>query len=94
MITELYVIHDITAEVYSQPFHAGNAQVAKRTIAKMVGTPGSTIHDNPEDYRLYKLGEYDDESAAITTLDKPLYICRASDFSQLQPNRDPEDQLP
>lgn len=82
MLLSIFVLHDITAEVYTSPFFTSGQSVAKRTLKNMVETPGSTIYTNPEDFRLYEIGIYDDSTGTIDLYEEKLYVCRASDFAQ------------
>ena len=79
MLKNMYVIHDITAEVYTDPFLGVNDQTAIRTCQNLVQNPGTTFYDNSEDFRLYKIGTYNEETAAIST-HNPVLIVRLSDL--------------
>lgn len=74
-----YVLHDITSETHTYPFFASNNQVAKRITQNMVKQPGSIIYDNPEDFRLYCIGTYDDATALFEHCEKQ-FICRANEL--------------
>lgn len=79
MKLSIYALHDITAECYSLPMFIHNDNLAKRAVLSMANTPGTTISENPEDFRLYRIGEFDDSDASFSPC-KPEYICRASDL--------------
>lgn len=79
MLKQIYVIHDITAEVYTDPFYGINDQVAIRTCQNLVHNPGTTFYENPEDFRLYNIGLYNEEKAEIQTYE-PRLIVRLSDL--------------
>lgn len=90
MLTSIYVLHDITAESHTYPFFAHNDQIATRSVSNMVNQPGSTVYDNPEDFRLYRIGTYNDENALIENTERT-FIVRASDLvkkTTLLPNLD------
>lgn len=77
---KIYAIHDITAEIYTTPFYAVNDATAARIFANARSTPGTSIFDNPEDFRLYRIGSYDEQTGNI--IPEPFeLICRASDYS-------------
>lgn len=91
MQIDSYAVHDITAETFTFPFFAHNEKIAIRILHNMVKTPGTSLHDNPEDFRLYKIGFYDDQNGRFTSCD-PEYIVRASDLvTRSLPGVDNED---
>lgn len=79
MIHQIFTIHDITAEVHTQPFFGINDAVAVRSCANLVQNPGTTFYDNPEDFRLYHIGSFNDENCQFTQTEKRL-IVRLSDL--------------
>lgn len=76
----IYAIHDITAECFTQPFYAVNNATASRILSNVVSTPGSSIYDNPEDFRLYRIGQFDEQNGQILPLQDFELISRASDY--------------
>lgn len=76
----IYAIHDITAEVYTTPFYAINNATALRILCKAVRTPGTSIFDNPEDFRLYSIGSYNEQTGEIIPHVVFELIGRASDY--------------
>nr|QJB20931.1 MAG: nonstructural protein [Microvirus sp.] len=82
MILEIYAIHDIASESYSQPFYAYNDAIATRTVGNAVKQPGTSFHDNPEDFRLYHIGSYDDNLGLIQPTNQR-FVIRLSDLASL-----------
>ena len=80
MKTQVYVIHDITAGIYTTPFYALNNQTALRTFAGVVNEPGSTIYQKPGDFRLYRIGSYEDTDASLEIYKDLEYIGHGIDF--------------
>lgn len=78
---KIYAIHDITAEVFTSPFYAINDATASRIFANAVRAPGSSIYDNPEDFRLYCIGVYNEQTGDILPHEKHEFISRASDYA-------------
>lgn len=70
----VYTIKDIKAEVFGNPFYSANDQTAKRSLDQASKDPNTTICQYPEDFVLYKLGQWDDETATLSTLDTPFYL--------------------
>lgn len=50
---------------------------AERDFKTLVNTPDTLPNRNPEDFDLYELGSYDDETGKITALDTPQHIVKA-----------------
>lgn len=64
---------------YLQPSFDLNDAVALRNFeaAILQVRPGNLLHTNPEDYALYKLGDFDSDSGVITPM-SPLQIATGS----------------
>ena len=61
MRTQLYSVYDTIAAVFNKPFTEHNDESAKRAF-----TNSASEQPNINDYALYHLGEYDDNSGVIT----------------------------
>lgn len=68
MITPLFAVYDSKALTFSQPFVQHNADTAKRAFAQSANTPGNNIYENPEDFSLIEIGEYNDELGETNSL--------------------------
>ena len=79
MIHQIFTIHDITSELYTQPFFGINDAVATRSCANLVQNPGTTFYDNPEDFRLYHIGTFNDENLEIVQ-STPRLVVHLSDL--------------
>jgi len=69
MIHQMYVILDNKSAIYNKPFFFINDAVAIRAAQDLLDQPDHEIAKHPEDYTMFKLGTYDDETAFITTND-------------------------
>lgn len=67
METSLYSVYDSKARVYGHPFHAANDAVAVRMFADVCNDPDTTINKHPEDFILFKMARFDDQTGEITT---------------------------
>lgn len=83
MKTEIYTIFDTKAKIYNKPFHQVNEAVALRTATDLANDSNSEIAKSPEDYILFYLGNYDDQSAQFE-LCEPKSICK---FHELVKNK-------
>lgn len=75
MQTEIYTIYDTKAQIYNKPFHQQNKAVALRTATDLANDPNSEIAKNPEDYIMFYLGTYDDQTAKHD-LTEPEVLCK------------------
>lgn len=74
MKTGLYAVYDTKGSFYFPPFCAGNDELAIRSILTMVLEGKTNISRFPEDYQIFRLGEFDDQSSKILSNDQPQYI--------------------
>lgn len=61
---------------FSCPFTASNEAVAKRQFSGCVNSVGNVIHDYPEDFQLWDVGEFDTESGNLLP-SPPMFIVDA-----------------
>ena len=60
-------IYDTATEAYMRPFTAQSEGQALRMFEDEVKRPDSEIGKHPEHYQLYKIGEFQDHNAEITS---------------------------
>lgn len=89
MKTQMYVIWDSKARVYHKPVHFHNDELALRAARNLVSDGDNEIRRNPEDFTLFHVGEYDDETASLQPSDKQRILCR---FHEIQIPLELEDQ--
>lgn len=77
MQLKMYAIRDAKAELFRQPFCKLTHGEAERDFKTLVNDEQSQVNKYPEDYDLYYLGVYDDNSGKLTTLDTPEHIIKA-----------------
>jgi len=78
MIQNAYSIKDAKANVFSAPFFSINDKTAQRSFEQATNDPNTTINKNPEDFSLYRLGNFNDQSGEIYPEKQPYYISTAS----------------
>lgn len=81
-ILMLYGVYDTKAGRYFPPFLNDNDQTAMRAFRSMATGDESVIAQNPEDYKLMRLGDFDPNDGQIDALDQPSHVCDAMDFFQ------------
>lgn len=69
----IFTIFDKKAVAYNQPFYYHQKGQAIRALQDNVAQVDSPISKHPEDYALYKIGEFDDQSGEISST-KPEFI--------------------
>ena len=70
MKIKAYAVYDNKAEAFMQPFFSGNAGLAIRTFADNAKNPESIWNRHPNDFCLYEIGEYDENSGELINYDQ------------------------
>lgn len=78
MILKIFSIRDSKGEVYNQPFFKKTHGEAERDFTTLVKDQKSTVALYPEDFDLYFIGEYDDNSGTLKPLDTPQHVLKAA----------------
>lgn len=77
MMLKIYSIRDAKAEVFNTPFFQKTHGEAERNFRTICNDDKSTVNKYPDDYDLYYLGDYDDNSGKLSPLDTPQHIIKA-----------------
>jgi len=77
MTQKVFAIRDQKAEVFNRPFFNKTHGEAERNFRELVNDKENLVGKYPEDYDLYYLGDYDDSTGLIKTLDTPQHIIKA-----------------
>lgn len=77
---DLYAIYDAATGWYGIPMAQDNDTVAMRSFAHEAMKPDSIWNSHPQDFVLYKVGEYSCKTGQIIPYDTPERICCAKDF--------------
>lgn len=65
----ILAVRDIVANVYGQPFAAANIGAAIRDFGDQCTVGEGFLAKHPEDFELYKIGVYDDETGTLEQTD-------------------------
>lgn len=65
MIQFIYSIHDNKANAYLPPFYLHNKNMAIRSFSDCVNEQDHPFNKHPEDYSLWELGEFHDDTGEI-----------------------------
>ena len=68
MNIRIYTIRDAKAECYLPPFTFRTDGEAVRAFDDSVQKPGTALHDHPEDFFLYRVGCFNQESGKVEPL--------------------------
>ena len=73
-------VKDRAVDAYNRPIYVPTVGVAIRSFTDEVNRKDSELSNHPEDYDLYELGVWDDQTATYTPLETPRVITRAQDI--------------
>lgn len=73
-------IFDTQMKAYMRPFFVQAVGAAVRNFGDEVGNKESPMNRHPEDYLLFELGHFSEESGQLVSLDVPRLIARALDY--------------
>ena len=79
MNLNIYSIRDLKIEAYSQPFYSHTHGSALRAFADHVNEAGSAPNKHPEDFALFHLGTFNDQTGEITG-QQPRHIGEAIEY--------------
>lgn len=77
---KVFSIRDAKAEYFTPPFFKKTHGEAERDFKTVAKDPQSTISKFPEDFDLYYIGDYDDQTGLIKSLDTPKHVMKAAHF--------------
>lgn len=78
MVKKIYAIRDSKAECFHNPFYQSTHGEAERAFRTAVADEKTTLNQYPEDFDLYYLGEYDDNTGKMMALDTPQHVIKAA----------------
>lgn len=76
MIYQVFSVKDSKAAAFALPFFLPRMEVALRSFRDAVRNPEHDMHKHPEDYALYCLGEFNDETGELLKVE-PVLVARA-----------------
>jgi len=75
-MVKIFAIRDKKADSYMVPFFQHNAPLAMRSVAGAMMDDTTSLAQYPDDFDLYELGTYDDQSGELVGR-APQFICSA-----------------
>jgi len=82
---KIFTIYDSKAEAYLTPFFLKTNALAIREFETVSNQPESNFCKYPEDYTLFLLGEYSEETAIFTMEKTAVPLGKAIEFQHNQP---------
>jgi hypothetical protein len=88
MVLKMYSVYDQKAEVFNPPFFQNTHGQAERSFRQTVSDEKTMMNKYPEDYDLYYLGEYDDNTGKFNPLASPEHQLKAIQLVQEKEKRE------
>lgn len=85
MTQYVYNVKDTKSEYFLTPFHVAKEEMAMRNIRAAVFDDEHPFGKNPQDFDLYYLGEFDDNTGIFEMLDSPKHICKLDSLRPVAP---------
>ena len=79
MRSKLFSIHDVKAGAYLPPFWLPTIEMARRSFADCVNMETHAFAKHPEDYTLFHVGDFDDETGRLEPVE-PVSFGNGVDF--------------
>lgn len=73
-------VYDVATETFARPFYVTHTAQAVRSFTDEVNREDSEISRHPQDYELWEMGNFDDQTGAMNS--NPVRICRAIDLKK------------
>lgn len=83
MKLSVYSVYDVKASCYSRPHFLSNDNLALRSFGDAVADKSTGLYLHVEDYKLFKVGVFDDIQGVFESFVVPEFIANASDFISL-----------
>jgi len=80
MQLKMYSVRDAKAEVYNAPFYKRSHGEAERDFLNAIRDDKNPNSKFPEDFDLFYLGEYNDQTGLVTPLNTPQHVVKAVDL--------------
>lgn len=77
---KIYAVYDSKAELYQSMMVQKNKGSAIRGFAQAINTEGNYLNQNPEDFTLFELAEWDEDHGTITPHTTKLSCGLATEF--------------
>lgn len=86
MTLKIFAIYDAKTEAYHQPFFLQTKGQAIRAFSDAANDPKTEFSRHPEDYTLFEIGEYDDQTGSVHNLTVNLALGSALELQSRSKN--------
>lgn len=90
MTYEMYTLYDSCSQSYNNPFYFLNDNIAKRAAIDLLKRGETEISNHPEDFTMFKIGQYDPQTAEITIYDTKIPLIRMHELAANLPAEEPQ----
>ncbi len=80
MMIKVFTIHDSKANAYLPPFFMNQEGQAIRTFTDCINSPKHQFSHHPQDYTLFTIGEFNDQTAGFTYKAAPISLGNGVEF--------------
>lgn len=80
MKLKVYTVYDSKTEAYIQPFYMQAKGQAIRSFTELVQDEKHAFGKHPEDYTIFELGDYDDQTSKFDLYDTPVSLGVGHEF--------------
>lgn len=85
MIKQIFSLYDKKGQIYTTPFFFSQVGEATRALDGIVNNGQTQVSQYPDDFAMYKIGEFDDVSGKFKPCDVPEFIAEASQYKNPLP---------
>lgn len=82
-----FAVRDIKASGFAHPFFATTEGLARRSFADWCNDPNTPLSRHPEDYQLFQVGYFDDETGQLTSTNTPELLLSGSNCIEQRKER-------
>lgn len=93
MILHVMAVYDTKARAFISPFTVSHIDIGRRAFSDAANHPEHQIGRNPEDFILYYLGKFNDESAEITLEQTPAHLGTGLNYKKEKGGSNVQKQL-
>lgn len=82
-IMALFSVRDVVSNTYGTPFSSINEQTAIRSLKMEMNSGQSVLGSNPDDFELYAVGHFDQDTGQTELLTPLVLVCRLSSLADV-----------
>jgi len=86
MIHRVFTVYDSKSEAYLQPFFLQTVGQAVRSITDCVRDSNHQFNRHPEDYTLFEIGSFEDNTAVFEVHKTPVSLGKCLEFIEESPS--------